>query len=646
MRIKNLSATGLKLGDFSHELGPVTIFTGRNFSGKTARLEAVRLALLRYVPEQGKTGAATAGLARAGAISVRLDMDDGQLVSACWRTERGAFKAGPFQVLATVPPAPPGVPPVLMDSNEYFGLGAKDQVRYVFGLARLGADRSLVVKTVAANLKNIRVENHAAEHETAIQALVQAATMTGARSLPVQEFVETLTTDFRDRLRVTKQNAARMASTVQGLTALKALDTEETIRSVDTELATLRARQTQLDGDVRLKGAEIKRLAAQAAERANLIKVLERAPDAKAQITELEREQAELMARTEGKAMQAAGLAEKRNRTQLELRQIEIEIANNERAAAEREAEHQKNVAHDTCPFCGVGQSGWKDRIISEFANEMKQRRDAIAAAKKQLKIAQGVAETIGTHYHRMIDADRALAADQQRLTQVSRELRMIRDSQKDAVALRAKLEAMGPPTESEQIEQLKAAALKAGEEHITVCQRITELSERQAAFYRAQQDTARNAQALIQHAAVTAEQAVLAEAVKLLEALQGEMVTQAFGPLLDRANRITDGILKSQIEYRDGDLGRFDGSTWITHRTFSGTEKALTYAALAAALAHESPIKLVMIDELGRLDRESKSLFIARMIELTGSGVLDQFLGCDVSSVDYGGMGCALINV
>ena len=178
------------------------------------------------------------------------------------------------------------------------------------------------------------------------------------------------------------------------------------------------------------------------------------------------------------------------------------------------------------------------------------------------------------------------------------------------------------------------------GETLITLQAQIKTMEARQKAYHQAKQDEARNAQALLQHAAVVAEKDVLAEAVTMIEALQAEMVKQAFGPLLDRANAITSGILKTPMEYRDGELGRFEGATWISHRTFSGTEKAIAYAGISAALAADSPIKIVMIDELGRLDYENKRLLLERMRQLTERGAIDQFVGIDSRAKDYAGFG------
>jgi len=49
-----------------------------------------------------------------------------------------------------------------------------------------------------------------------------------------------------------------------------------------------------------------------------------------------------------------------------------------------------------------------------------------------------------------------------------------------------------------------------------------------------------------------------------------------------------------------------------------------------------QSPIKIVMIDELGTIDYERKIKLVRLMRELVRDGRLDQFIGNDVSDEDY----------
>jgi hypothetical protein len=97
-------------------------------------------------------------------------------------------------------------------------------------------------------------------------------------------------------------------------------------------------------------------------------------------------------------------------------------------------------------------------------------------------------------------------------------------------------------------------------------------------------------------------------------------------------ARRFTDGILKGRLEFRDGEIGYVANGQWVTHDTFSGTEEALAYAGLAVALAQDSPFKLVLVDELGIIDPETRVAILERMGELVADGTINQFIGADAA--------------
>jgi hypothetical protein len=50
-------------------------------------------------------------------------------------------------------------------------------------------------------------------------------------------------------------------------------------------------------------------------------------------------------------------------------------------------------------------------------------------------------------------------------------------------------------------------------------------------------------------------------------------------------------------------------------------------------ALAQKSPMKVVLMDELGVLDENNKQKLLERMILLSNNGEIDLFVGADVSA-------------
>ena len=113
----------------------------------------------------------------------------------------------------------------------------------------------------------------------------------------------------------------------------------------------------------------------------------------------------------------------------------------------------------------------------------------------------------------------------------------------------------------------------------------------------------------------------------KLLNDKRGEMVAQAFGKLLLTANQLVGGILPSPLMFYDGEIGRMGTTGFHPHRVFSGTEKALTYIAIAVALSVDAPLRLVILDELGRLDDSNRIKVQRQLCKAVDYGVIDQFL-------------------
>lgn len=161
------------------------------------------------------------------------------------------------------------------------------------------------------------------------------------------------------------------------------------------------------------------------------------------------------------------------------------------------------------------------------------------------------------------------------------------------------------------------------------------ELERLEAAFNRAkasEQDIVRHKQAEAERNKAEAEFEVLKLVRDEVKAFLGDIIAAAWGPILERANWIAQPILKTPLAVQDNVLGRMEGKKFIGTETFSGTEQAVTYAALCFALSLDSPFKLVMVDEIGRMDEFHKRGFLANIIALQSSGVIDQAIMVDVS--------------
>lgn len=110
------------------------------------------------------------------------------------------------------------------------------------------------------------------------------------------------------------------------------------------------------------------------------------------------------------------------------------------------------------------------------------------------------------------------------------------------------------------------------------------------------------------------------------------ELVDAAMKPLLEKAAHFVAGIIPTPLEYRDGEIGRFNGSAWVPVRCFGGTHTAATFAGIQAALGATAPVKIVIVDELGRFDETNKAIFAKNIHKAIHAGIIEQFIGIDVS--------------
>jgi DNA repair exonuclease SbcCD ATPase subunit len=677
MKIESLSATGLKSGDFQHKLAPVNLIVGDNFSGKTARLEAVRLVLLGYLPELGKTNQATMELARNGSLAVSATFDNGQSWARTWKRGRKSIE--------TTTTAPENaIPDVLMDPGVYFGLGDKDRVRYVFSHADVelggGTERALA-DSIITNLKRIKLPDHTEHHERAINALVEFVDQSDRdrhdADQAVQEWIEQLIVEVRDRLKLAKQNADRMAKTVQGLVAIKATEDESAIANVQGEIDGLRKLLFSLGTERAHLVERFEQAKANDKARADLVNLLNRSVDNGPLIERLdgdlgaigdkmaapapqqpsiEAKEAALAALQQeidayGSATEeiSGRLFEARRNRDLQAAQREAL----EKAIQERAAKNTADMALECCPFCRSKAKGWKKSIETEFQTWLKAKREELEFLTDEAKGFEKIVTNLEAdleHCRKLDEQNNQRRIHSSNLTLEIRKLRnqvdearkrlaaeaielrarvqSLRESQKAVEEAKAKLATMPEPL---TIPEATAFVAKRGDLDSRIAeteQKIKGLEDRQRTYHAAKQDEKRNAQALLQYEDTTSEVEVTKQAVSMFEALQEKMVERAFGSILERANLITEGILPTRLQFRDGDVGMLREGTWVSHRTFSGMEKALAYAGISAALAHRSPIKIVMIDELGRMTGRYQRLLLERMLQLYEAGKIDQFIG------------------
>src|SRR5712691_4235604 len=125
MIIKRIQFKNLKGRSDDVELASGTIIYGRNFTGKTAVIDAIKLALLGSHPSLDKTGRGVFELSSGNELTVTAEIEEALKDRACvkqhvvgraWARKGEAVTKRDF-----VPVGWQDTPVVLLDANEYFG---------------------------------------------------------------------------------------------------------------------------------------------------------------------------------------------------------------------------------------------------------------------------------------------------------------------------------------------------------------------------------------------------------------------------------------------------------------------------------------------------------------------------------------------
>src|SRR5256886_2954275 len=237
MKLKSIAGENIKGQSFTHELKPVTLIVGDNYSGKSARVEAVKLALLGYVPGLGRRPQDIYALASGDKMSASVTDEAGTVTRREWALERGAVKATQAATMA--------VPPVLLDTREYFERTAAERLQYVFEkVPSLGP--TVTEAGVIADLRGLRPEEPHEHHEGAIDEVIATASELSeqreAEEATMQEWLSLLLEELRTDLKDTNAELRSMTGMVIGTAQLKAAEPlRKPPANVDAEIARLSA---------------------------------------------------------------------------------------------------------------------------------------------------------------------------------------------------------------------------------------------------------------------------------------------------------------------------------------------------------------------------------------------------------------------
>lgn len=634
MKIDHIIARNIKGRNFNQKLEACTVFYGTSFSGKTAYLDAIKLALLGRHPELGARNQDTFQLCSGSELEVVWHIGNlGQRRQ--WTSKNGSVK---YEGV-TEDSVQPKIPDVLLDLNSYLSMTERERMEHVASKVDGGEGLRTRIDHIAVAAKDNEVGNAAKKAWRDLRTERQAAAL--EEDVGDLALVTDLIEKCKERERTARAELKRMAATGEGMTVLKADGVLQVDRSTDIARAEAE-RQKAIEArtnDVALE-EQLQRLYAQRKEAESTLAVIEQPATAQDR-KRIQNRVEELGASIDNNHANVpeAELSHKNQMRELATQRGSLTAIETEAVDLKRKIE---DIEHQTsCPYCKSKAKGWKAKLMEDYQTKLK-RMDENMATMSQL-VHKAIADE--ERLAKLLVEERRKASLRtdwtNSLTVAKRQLSEL-PSEDRAKELRARM-----VTIADTIRQMPVAGYPAAEHDRKLNDIRTRLDaltaeQRRYVMERAKDQTAHEAnQRRLTHEAYAN---VFSEAATLLAEIQSEEIERRVDSLMAVARRFTDGILRGRLEYREGSFGytRTDGpdpGLWVSHETFSGTEKALAYAGICVALAQESPIKIVLIDELGVMDDERKGLTLVRMNVLSRQGVIDQFVGCDMMNSEIPGI-------
>ncbi len=590
MHLTHITGVNIKGRSFAHSLAPVTAFVGDNFTGKTARGMAIRLALTGNAGAPiPKTPAGTWESLSGGSpvVSVTAKASDGAAVET-WSLTWTKNNKGTVSKAGSVP-AHVALPDLLADPESFFSLTKEARAQMILACAGgIEVDFDLAIAGVTEwPMPGSVADTRKLAHKGHLNALLnEHGAVEG-----VAKFME-FAKSFE---KAQKEEAARLTATITGSTSVVFAETPPTNEQLDAAAAKVKALQEQDNAALNDQGDrhEAEEIVAQYQDD-------ESKNDPKPNAEEL--------------------------RENIKVIEGVFEFGEN-RVNEARETRHQAQKNYDvakreldaasatTCPTCGQEKpkAGRKDlkeaKATAKLASEtlelaklgFSQALQELEACRKKLSEMRGVLSA----------AERFTAEQSRAKTQLENAIRLLSKPKihlPDAGAL-----------ESAAKEYEDLAAKRGAHEQSLKARTARDKSESELIRVRCDMETSK----LIREA-ITAHVAHRTEG--------------AFNSILHNAEAFTNGLLRGSIRFSDGDLvmDTEGDSQSIPWQSWSGTERLLAFAGLAFVLCQEAKLKVIICDEFGRLSPRMKVDVIHRMMELTQKGIVSNFVVMDANADDY----------
>lgn len=614
--ISTLSVVNLKGATKQYLLSPLTYIHGPNKSNKSTVIDAIQIALLGYHPAQAKTNAGTMELASADSMSVAVGFADGSTVYRGY-TAGKSVKADlqPLDWKTDLRMLPS------LDHSLYFGKTDNERVQQVMNLSEgLGAESR--VPAIVARFKGLKAKNHTEIEERVLTQLVSELPAYNPGS-PVQLWLASLLEWAKDRAKAENARTKSFEGTNVILTEANAIDSLTIVNNIAQLRQEMKALVIMRDQVVSAHAKLVESVNQQfreAKRRRELTGYLDGVKPPVSSAGDIKVQIESITTALLGVNTTAEGLLKDGRDAMGQVKVIDAQISdlNQAKATVLKKVDELNHL--ESCPICKAASDGWKAPAKDTYLKEVVAIDDKISVLIQQKSGYTMKADALRPQYTKFKAESDAKTTT---VSQLQQQLNYAIQVETDLGHWRAELQRLGqapatepslPPQESPDLQPVR--------DQMTAIQ--TKISELEG------QESERKRIAQVRELALESRAALelsklMAEAVR---EEQAKIVEQAFGPVLEVANKLVEGIMLSPIAYFDGRVGRYlPNGRFIPVSTFSGSELRLTQTAITAGLARQARHKIAIIDETGILDVPSLNKLVENADKVVQAGLLDQVI-------------------
>ncbi len=668
--ITKIEFSNLKGSTGSLETAPLTVITGGNFRGKTTILQAIILACNGFIPGLGKTNASTFQLSSGPVMTAGVSGPAG-FINRKWKQSGKAIKltteedcqwpqiggmiaadsftqAKPADRLAMLAAAAGGaaaLPELELAIQDACRLASAPMPSGETPLDRAAAALD-ELKAMIADSKARKVQ-----FEKTLAGLAQI-NAEGSPTGPPPDTAKALAEAQRthDAAVAAERNVEAAAEDHSD-----ALDVLESFLSANPH-ADIEPSAPEYSGTAS------RHLGEAVAELKNLESRLAAARAALAPVQEYD---ADRLAKLEAQDLQEWNEKLKAAEKSLSDDRFDKNRIQNRRKELEDRAKKMQSLT--CCPTCHASGTGWLDSVLGEMEaediilhGEVVKLLESITKAEASLEVIQTNLGTLNKElpvlrrYKESNERSAAAAGEvetlQEQITQVEarrQELQKHADEERKSgeiyngkLRLHSEWKRLAGKVDQYAAAPEKLAAAReaaaAAYNAMAAASRADEAAEpaRQAwADHQGRTDALGKARAEAEKEEATLKK--LEGAANALKGVRDTEMRKMFTPVIEAAERMSGDILPTPLTLHptNGQIGRFNGTTFIPFEAMSGTEQLVAVASLQVALAAGGT---VLLDEVARMDETTKAKFLTRLEQMHAAGQLEQAILIDHSAGNY----------